>query len=194
MRNVPSDDDPSSRLFRGHIPEDNPTYYSEHELSINLRRLKQADSSFLVNFNFLFPIPLSGYKKDDPLVFVVENFYDIDLFNILQRQCFDYCVNNMTSENQSLVYCGGTAGTGKSFLLGALSQHFGSKAEFCATTGVAAANLPFKALTAHSLFSLNSDPSNISISNLNNKRKRFQYVHTVVIEEVSMLKQKYFKE
>ena len=70
------------------------------------------------------------------------------LLNNELKEPIDY----ITENSSSLSLLIGTAGTGKRFVIKCLSSFFKSKLLLCATTGIAASLLGFKATTVHSLF------------------------------------------
>ena len=95
----------------------------------------------------------------------------------------------ISSEQQLLCYCGGTAGTGKSFLLRVINEFLAEHVLFYATTGFAGASLPFPVSTIHSLSGLYSNFSKMLPQTVERKKEIFKNVYFLVIEEVSMLKQ-----
>ena len=76
------------------------------------------------------------------------------LLNAKQNNFIDYFIAKNSSD-QYLTILTGTARTGKSFTLSCLNSYFSDKAIFVATTGIAAANLPFHCDTVHKIFQIN---------------------------------------
>jgi len=114
---------------------------------------------------------------------------DMSKFNWQQQEIYDYIVShdNMQTDQQLFLLVQGASGTGKSFLIGALQDHFKQKLMSCAPTGCA--SFLINGETIHSLFAINGAvftkiASKTAISLAENKFKNTKYL---IIDEFSML-------
>ena len=83
----------------------------------------------------------------------------------------------------------GTAGSGKSYTLAALQAKMGSSIMFLASTGKAAAHLPMKCNTVHSMFPCRSNDIKDPTERVKRViRDQFYGVRVIVIEEYSMIR------
>jgi len=93
------------------------------------------------------------------------------------------------------IFITGKAGTGKSFVIKEIKKELGDKLTICSSTGVSA--IQIEGTTIHSLFSLRvlDEPKEDIYKRLKQpysleKFEEIKYIHTLLIDEVSMLSEK----
>ncbi|RMZ93354.1 ATP-dependent DNA helicase, partial [Brachionus plicatilis] len=115
--------------------------------------------------------------------------------NTKQRLCYDMVNHYSNKQKQLNLIINGTAGTGKSYTIYALSKLLKNKVKRCAPTAKAAYLI--KGETIHSLFEINgSSIKNKSIEikskKLRKLQEKFKGITHVIIDEYSMLSQAMF--
>ena len=100
-----------------------------------------------------------------------------------QQVAFDI----ITRPNNKRIIINGKAGTGKSFLINSLREHYGKKIVVCAPTGVAATNIGAKTLhaTLHFAGRFMNDIS--SLASIRSFQEEFEGVEVLIIDEFTMM-------
>ncbi|RMZ95107.1 ATP-dependent DNA helicase PIF1, partial [Brachionus plicatilis] len=112
--------------------------------------------------------------------------------NKMQRFAFNIIEKYLNENKQLLMILNGTAGTGKSFTIFAISTLLDSYLKRCAPTAKAAFKI--KGETIHSLFniSVENEQREMATDKLNRIQQEFKDTKFIIIDEYSMLSQKIF--
>lgn len=132
----------------------------------------------------------------------------INQFTQDQKQVFDYIKQKITKDSKgqtekAFVFVSGEAGTGKSYLLSLIADYLSlttpikygeSPVLLTASTGTAARNI--NGLTLHTALAIPVDNEfscnkySVSGWTLKKLRQKFAYIHTIMIDEISMVNAK----
>ena len=119
-------------------------------------------------------------NDDNDYEYISESKIDED-----QKRIFELMEN--TNHN---LFISGKAGTGKSFLLKYFKQHTLKRVVYTAPTGVAALNI--KGVTLHKAFGFDCLTTGDLSAMSNDKRKVFELMDVLVIDEISMVRSDIF--
>ena len=200
-------------------PDDNEETETEHHqedwmqlCSLNTQYATTINSAHSYNWNeYAQSLPpqkvreaatwITSTRKNTSDSAFTRHIHPVDVTTLNSEQALAYKIVQSHSEQLAsipsppplhMVVCG-TAGTGKSYLISALSQLLGDKCVLTGTTGMAAYSIGGR--TLHSTLQIPIHPTaqkDLTGNSLQRLQMRFQGKHYIIIDEMSMLGQKTF--